>query len=270
MSAANDVKGFVAVVAEFIPRLVGAVVVLLAALLLARLLQHLVTRTLDRFGLDSLFEQTGASETLWKVGYSGGPSYLLGISVFWGTILTGIAGALSILGLASLESTMTQLINLSGRTLVALVIVIAGIMAAGWLSETIARSAERAGLRGTNIFRRVVFVTVLALALLLAAAQLGLNTSLLTAIALALLATLGLVAALALGQGLVPLSGNVAASRYVQDGMQEGDFISVNGIEGTVEELGYASVTIRAENDDVYRIPNRTLLENIVRTRSRP
>ncbi|CAN5689398.1 hypothetical protein BH24ACT22_BH24ACT22_20960 [soil metagenome] len=268
MSPANDIKGFLSVVSEFVPRMLGAVLVLLAAVLVARLLQNLVTRTLDRFGLDSLFERTGASESLWKLGYGSGPSTLLGLVVFWTTILTGVAAALSVLGLASLENAATQLVNLSGRTLVALVIMLAGIMAAGWLAEMAAREAERAGLRGSNAIRRFIFVTVLTIATLLSAAQLGLNTSLLIVIAVSLLATVGLVTALAVGQGLIPLSNNIAANRYVQDVVEEGDVISVNGIEGAVEELGYASITVRAENGDSYRIPNRILLENIVRKKA--
>jgi small-conductance mechanosensitive channel len=48
-----------------------------------------------------------------------------------------------------------------------------------------------------------------------------------------------------------------------------GDVISVNGIEGTVEELGYASITIRSEVGHLNRIPNRTLLENVVRNKGR-
>jgi small-conductance mechanosensitive channel len=43
----------------------------------------------------------------------------------------------------------------------------------------------------------------------------------------------------------------------------------VNGIEGTVEELGYASITIRSEGGHLNRIPNRTLLENVVRNKGR-
>jgi Mechanosensitive ion channel len=64
---------------------------------------------------------------------------------------------------------------------------------------------------------------------------------------------------------LALLSSNVAAGRYVQDGTRVGDVISVDGVEGTVEELGYASVTVRSEDGLLYRIPNGTLLENVVR-----
>lgn len=267
----DTVNDLVLVLTEFAPRLVGAVVVLLLALLVALLLQRVMARFLESLGLDDLFERSGASDSLSQLGYNGGPSRLLGIVLFWGVMLTGVAGSLSVLGLSSLEHTMDALVNLSGRALVALVILLAGVMSAGWLAELVARESERAGLRGAGAFRRVVFVTVVSVAALLAAGQLGLETSVLLLLAVVVLGTIGLVAALALGQGLALLSANVAAGRYVQDGTEIGDEISVNGVEGTVEELGYASITIRAMDGHLYRIPNRILLENVVRkTESSP
>jgi small-conductance mechanosensitive channel len=260
--AANDLLG---TLAEFVPRLVGAAAVLLTALVVALLLQRLMTRFLEGLGIDDLFERTGAANSLWQLGYEGGPSRLLATVLFWGVMLTGVAGSLSVLELSSLESTMDRLINLSGRALVALVILIAGVMSAGWLAELVAREAESAGLRGSNAFRRVVFTTVVTVAALLAAAQLGLETYVVVLLAVVVLATVGLVTALALGQGLALLSSNIAAGRYVQDGTEVGDVIAVNGVEGTIEELGYASITVRSEDGHLYRIPNRTLLENVVR-----
>ena len=250
---------------DFVPRLLGAVVVLLVALVIALLLQRLMARFLEEIGLDSLFERTGAANPLSQLGYEHGPSRLLGIVLFWGLMLTGVAGALSVLGLSSLESTMDQIVTLSGRALVALVILIAGVLSAGWLAELVGREAESAGLRGSNGFRRAVFTTIVAVTALVAASQLGLETYILVIIAVIVLGTAGLVAALALGQGLALLSGNIAAGRYVQDGTEVGDVISVDGIEGTVEELGYASITVRSGDGNLYRIPNRTLLENVVR-----
>lgn len=263
--ATNDL---LTALAEFVPRLLGAVVVLLVALVVALVLQRLMARFLEQIGLDDLFEQAGAARSLGQLGYEGGPSRLLGLVLFWGIILTGVAGALSVLGLSSLEHTMDQIVNLSGRALVALVILIVGTMSAGWLAEIVAREAERAGLRGVNVFRRVVFMTVVAIVALIAAGQLGLETYVIVLIAVVVLATVGLVTAFSLGQGLALLSGNIAAGRYVQDGTAVGDVISVDGIEGTVEELGYASITVRSEDGHLYRIPNRTLLENVVRKRT--
>lgn len=261
----NDIE---TLLSDLLPRALGAVLVLAAAFLAARLLQGLLLRTLERIGLDGMSERTGASDTLWRLGYGGGPSRLLSVAAFWGIILAGAAGAVSVLGIPSLQRTMDRLVGLSGQILVALALLVAGAMAAGWLSELVARQADRSGLRGVSVFRRVVFTSVLAVAGLLAAGQLGLDTSILLLIAVVVLASIGLTAALALGPGLVPLSGNIAAGRYVQEDLSVGEEILVEGIEGVVQELGHASVTIRSEDGYVYRIPNRTILEGIVRKRA--
>ena len=153
----DTVDSLLGILVEFVPRLLGAVVVLLVALVVAYLLQRLMARFLEEIGLDDLFERTGAANPLSHLGYEGGPSRLLGIVLFWGLMLTGVAGSLSVLGLSSLENTMDQIVNLSGRALEALVILIAGVLSAGWLAELVGREAESAGLRGSNILRRVVF-----------------------------------------------------------------------------------------------------------------
>lgn len=252
---------------ELVPRLVGAVVVMLVALVAALLLQRLTSRTLNALSLDDLFDQTGASNTLWHLGYEGGPSRLLGQVIFLGTILTGLAGALSVLGMASLEQTIDGLVDLSGRALVALVILIAGIMAAGWLSELVAREAESAGLRGSRAFKRVVFAIILTVTGLVAASQLGLETSVLVLFAIVIFSTIGLVAALALGGGLITLSSNIAAGSYVREGIDVGDEISIGDVEGTVEDIGHAAIVLRSEDGFLYRIPNKTLLEGVVKKR---
>src|SRR5215210_3724271 len=112
---------------EFVPRLLGAVVVMVMACILAVILQRLTARLLEALGLDGIAERTGATSSLRQLGYSGGPSRLLGLVLFWGVLVIGVAGALSVLGLSSLEQTMDQLVNLAGRALVAFVILIAGV-----------------------------------------------------------------------------------------------------------------------------------------------
>jgi len=249
---------------EFAPRLLGAVLVLLVAFFIARLLQRLVRRALVRTGFDDLLERTGSSSSMERIGLSMAPSTLLGHVVFWGAILAGVASALSILGLPSLQRSMDLLVALAGRALIAIVILAAGLAAAGWLSNLASQEAERSGISGGALFGRATFAGVLAVAVLLAAAQLGIEVSLLIVLAVMVLGTVGLVTTLALGLGLVPLSGNVTAGRYVKENVRQGDEISVNGIEGIVEELGYASIILRSEDGFLHYIPNRIMLEGVM------
>src|SRR3954468_11185297 len=80
---------------EFVPRLLGAVVVMITALVLAMVLQRSVARILEAIGLDEFAARTRAADSLQQLGYRGGPSRLLGLVLFWGIIITGVAGALS-------------------------------------------------------------------------------------------------------------------------------------------------------------------------------
>ncbi len=254
----------------FVPRLLGAGLVLVVTFLAGRLLQRLGTRLLRRIGLDDVFERTGATSSLQRVGFDGGPSQLIGYVVLWGILLAGIATALSILELSTLQQNMDLIVVLVGKALIAVLILAGGLVAASWLSELAPQEAESAGLAGRNVFRRGIFAAVLAVAALLAAAQLGIEVSLLILLTMVVLGTAGLVAALTLGVGLAPLSGNIAAGRYVRgNGIRPGDEISVNGVKGTVEELGYASVTLRSEDGYLHHVPNRTQLEGVVSKRIR-
>ena len=262
---ANALEALWTAISGFTPRLVGAILVLVVAFFVARLLQRLGARLLQRVGLDRLFESTGAAASLQRVGFGRSPSFVVAYVLFWGILLAGVAAALSILGLASLERNMDLVVALAGKAVVAVLILAGGLAAAGWLSNLAVIRSESAGLRGGDLFGRAVFAFVLAIAFLLAAAQLGINISILILLAAILFGAVGIVAALALGLGLVPLSGNIAAGRYVQgNGIREGDDLSVDGIEGTVEQLGLASVTLRSQDGRIHFVPNRVLLEGVV------
>ena len=255
-------------VSELLPKLLGAGLVLFATFLAARLLQRLGARLLRGVGLDDLLERTGSASSLRRVGFARAPSLLIGYVIFWGILLAGAAAALSVLGLSSLQENIDLVVVLAGRALVAVLILAGGLALAGWLSNLASRQAEEAGLRGRDLFRQTIFAAVLVVAALLAAAQLGIDISLLVLLALVFLGTVGLVVALSLGVGLAPLSGNIAAGRYVQgNDIQVGDEISVDGVAGIIENLGYASVTLRSEDGSLHHIPNRVLLEGIVTKR---
>jgi small-conductance mechanosensitive channel len=262
---ANALEALWTAFSEFAPRLLGAGLVLVLTFLVARFVQRLGARSLRRIGLDGLLARTGAASTLQQVGFGRSPSFVFGYVLFWGVLLAGVAAALSILGLASLQRNIDLMVALAGKAVVAVLILAGGLAAAGWLSNLAARQADGAGLRGGDLFRRAIFAVVLAVAVLLAAAQVGIEISVLVLLAAVLFGTTGIVAALALGLGLAPLSGNIAAGRYVQgNGIRVGDEISVNGVQGTVEELGLASVTLKSEDGRIHYIPNRILLEEVV------
>ena len=166
---ANALEALWTAFSGFAPRLLGAGLVLVLTFLVARFLQRVGASLLQRIGLDELFETTGAASSLQQVGFGRRPSFVFGYVLFWGVLLAGVAAALSILGLASLQRNMDLMVALAGKAVVAVLILAGGLAAAGWLSNLAATRAEGAGLRGGNLFGRAIFVFVLGLNLVLQA-----------------------------------------------------------------------------------------------------
>src|SRR5215208_5561701 len=88
---------------DFLPRLGGALVLLIIGLLIAALLGRLIRAALNRIGLDRLAERLGAGETLTRAGLGRSASALVGAAVRLSISVIAIFGALSLLGLEFLS-----------------------------------------------------------------------------------------------------------------------------------------------------------------------
>ena len=150
------------------------------------------------------------------------------------------------------------------RVLVAVLILVFGAAAADLLARLTRRALGEVGVNRTGRFRTLVRFGVIFVAAILAAAVLGIDVTILIVVTIIGLGAAALAAALALGLGLRGLSQNVAAGRYVSEGIAEGDEISLNGISGTVESIGHAMTTVRGSNGRVYLIPNTHFLDHVV------
>lgn len=94
--------------------------------------------------------------------------------------------------------------------------------------------------------------------------MLGVDVTLLILLTVNVLGAVALTASLAVGLGMRPVSENTAASRYVAEGISEGDRISLNGLSGTVERMGHAVTTVRGPGGQGYLVPNAYFLQHVV------
>ena len=148
--------------------------------------------------------------------------------------------------------------------LVAVLTLILGAAAAGQLGQQTGRVLREVGVNRTGGLKSFVRFGVIFVAAVLAAAVLGIDVTILIVVTVIGLGAAALAAALALGLGLRELSQNVAAGRYLSEGIAEGDEISLNGISGTVERVGHAMTIVRGPNGRVYLVPNSHFLEHVV------
>jgi small-conductance mechanosensitive channel len=86
-------------IAAFIPRLFGAMVVVLLGFVVAKFLDTLLSKLLGKIGLDRLMAGTGLTKLLSRAGIQVPVSTLIGKIVYWFVLLIFLVTAAESLGL---------------------------------------------------------------------------------------------------------------------------------------------------------------------------
>lgn len=253
-----------AAVAAYVPRAVAALALVVGGLVLAALAGGATNASLRRLGFDELAGRVGLTGLLLAGNIRRSPARVVGSVVFYAILLLALLAALGPLGLGFLTQTLDGVALFLPRLLLAALLLVLGAALAGWAAQGTARALAGAGVARARWPRAVVRFVLLFVAGVLAAAILGLDVTLLIALAVIGLGAMALAAALAIGLGLRGLSQNIAAGRYVAEGIAEGDRIRVNGVAGTVEEIGHAQTTLRDADGRVFLVPNSHFLEHVV------
>jgi len=247
---------------EALPRLAGAILLLVVGLLLAPLFGRLVRRVLEVAGADQLAERFGVDRILARLGVNRSASRLTGTAVRIALVIVTIVAAVSLLGFAALSTALNELILFLPKLFVALVLVLAGLVVAEFLGDRVQRLGEQMDLPGP--LKQATEGVVIALFVLTALAQVGVPTAILTGLVALLLLAAMLTFALAFGLGGRDIARHVSAGRYVGNAYRLGDRVQVAGVTGTISRLESASTVLETDGGEEVRVPNQLMLDSIV------
>lgn len=128
------------------------------------------------------------------------------------------------------------------------------------LERTVARMPGNAGRNRPNIVR----LSILTFGAILAAAQLGVDTTIINIAVAAALFSIGLGAALMVGLGSRAVTGEVAAGRAVRRLLAPGDHIEAGDVSGVVTNIQSGAVEVSAGDQSVLIPHSHILGHNIV------
>ena len=246
----------------FLPRVAGALLLLLVGVLLARLLGRLITRALERVGLDALAERFRAGDVLDRAGLGRSVSQLIGRAIRVALTLVVIFAALSLLGLQFLSESLNQAVLFLPKLGVAAVLLLVGVVLGALARERVERLAHQMDLPVP--LGVVAQVTVVALFAITAAAQIAVSTAILMAIAGILLAASAATFTIAFGLGGREVARELSAGRYLRGAYEIGQEISFGGVRGEVVALESAATVLRTSQGETVRVPNNLLLGSVV------
>ncbi len=205
---------FAQVFGDILPALLGALVILFAGYLLAKVLEKLVDRFLRRIRLNRMLERGDVMHALERSGSHLNPTRVLANLVFWLVMFAVILVAANALGLESLANVFSELVSYIPSVIAAIVIILAGIVLGGFVGGLI--SASAGALHGGRALARVGRSGVILLAIFMALQELGIATDIVTTAFAILFGAIALAMALSFGLGNRELAGEVTREWYMQ------------------------------------------------------
>jgi len=216
-----------------------AVAIIAGGWILARLARHAIAAGLPRLNKIS---------TRWSVrpGSAVTPTFvqMLQALVFWGILLSSVIFGLTVFGSGALTQLLDGLLAFGAQLLIALGIVMLGHIL-GVLTRDLLRGLPAS--HDVSSLPKIGYVAIMAVAVVTALRQLGLNLTFLTQILLVIIAVLLAGLALAFALGARTLVANLSAQGELQR-YKPGDRIVIDGIEGTVLEIHRTGVVLSTEH----------------------
>jgi small-conductance mechanosensitive channel len=199
---------------QFLPNLIGAIIILIVGWVIASALGSLVRRLVERTGVDNVVERSGLNN---RFNFS--PKYHLlsrtiGALIKWFIIIATLIAVASALNLPQITDFLNQVVSYIPRAIVAVAILTIGILAADFVFNLISRTltASQLPVRHQKTIASVAKYAIIVFSVMAALTQLNIVPQLIE------IAFGGIVLALALAFGL---GGREEASRFLQRMRQE-------------------------------------------------
>ena len=199
-------------IADFIPALLGALIILFAGYLLARLIERVMLQLLRRLRLNTLLDRGGVTEAVERSGTRVDATRVIASVVFWVVMLAVILLAANALGLESLDQVFVDLVSYIPSVIAAIVIILLGLVLGGFVGGLIQASAG--GIHGGVALARVGRGGVIVLAIFMALQELGIATNIVTSAFAILFGAVALALALSFGLGNRELAGEITREWY--------------------------------------------------------
>ena len=197
----------------FLPKLIAFLVILLIGYIVARVIRGILTKVLQRVGLDRALHKGQAGQYVEKVVSS--PSALIGRVAFWLVFLGALSIAVSALGIPALTAFLAAIYAYVPNVIAALLIfLVAGAIAAaigGLVAKTMGDTPTG------KIVGTVVPVLVMGVAVFMILTQLKIAPEIVQILFTALVGAVALGMALAFGLG-----GRNVAERLLEDAYSKG------------------------------------------------
>jgi len=196
-SLQNLWQGFV----MFLPTFLGDLIIFFVGIIVAAGLGKIVEKLIDALKLDRLLGQLGLNKILERANVRLHSGRFVGISVQWFFIIITLLAVSDILKLLAFSDFLKQVLLYVPNIVVAVLIMLAGVVIAVFLSKLVRASVLAARLHEARFLGALTKWSVLVFAFLAVLSQLGVAGALVNTLIMGFVAMIAIAGGLAFGLG---------------------------------------------------------------------
>ena len=167
-------------IAVAIPKILGALLILLIGWIVARLLKKGFVKLLKLVRLNYLTEKSGIEKFLKEGGVTFTAIDLIGSLLYWLIMLIVILAALNSLGLTSAQDLFNEIILFIPNIIVALIILLLGFYIAKFVANVLAVSLKNMKDQSANLIRNLAYYSIVVFTVFLVLGQLKIAQDIIT------------------------------------------------------------------------------------------
>lgn len=203
-------------IASALPRIIGAIIILIIGWLLAKLVKRLFVKFLQLIKIDYITEKSGIEKFLKDGGLSITSIDIIGTLVYWFLMLIVIMATLNSLNLTGASVLFNEVLLYIPNIIVSIVILIIGIYLARMVSQILKTSLMGMKDKTSKLISQIAYVSIIILTIFVTLSQLNIATEIVTSAFQIIFGAICLALALAFGLG-----GRDKAAEIINDLMKK-------------------------------------------------
>ena len=184
----------------FVPNLIGAILLLIVGIVIAKALEFTIEKVISLVKLDSILKKIELDSYLQKVGVNLNSGKFFGKATYWIILIVFIVGITDILGLSSLSLFITAALQWVFTSLIAAILI---LFVTAFIAQTIKQvvnvSVKGAKLYSAKFLGSVTWWVVMIFGAIAALNQLGVDTVLLENTLMSFIVAIPITIAIAVG-----------------------------------------------------------------------
>ena len=222
---------------HYAPRLVTAIVLVLIALVIAKLLAVVVGQVLYRARLDTALEKSGLLDGLQRVGIHDFSRDFVPRLLFWLVMLVFVQSAAGMVGLAQIANGITAFFAFLPNLLSAALILLLGNALGQFLARAVVAYARDSGLAFARSLGSALSGFTVFVAVIIALGQLQVDTRILNILTIGVFSVAALAFGLTFGLGTRDTTRNLVAGFYARRHFAVGQDVEMAGTRGRVRAI---------------------------------